>query len=81
VWQLGLVGNARLTLVVAATFALQIAAHHLEPLRAVLQTSALPWTDCVLLVLAALVPAALLELAKVVPRGGGWRHRASEGLL
>lgn len=65
VWQVGLLGNVRLTLVVAASFALQIAGHHFEPLRAVLETSMLPWTDCAVLVLAALVPAAFLELAKV----------------
>jgi len=65
VWQVGLLGNARLTVVVTASFALQIAGHHVEPLRALLKTARLPWSECVVLVLAALVPVALLELAKV----------------
>jgi Ca2+-transporting ATPase len=77
VWRGGLTGNARLTLVVAASFALQIAGHHLEPLRALLQTSTLAWTDCAVLVIVGLVPTALLELAKLGRSRHSGRHPAT----
>ncbi len=67
-WELGLLGNARLTAVVAASFALQIAGHHVEPLRVLLKTTLLPWSACAALVLAGLVPAMLLDLAKLARR-------------
>jgi Ca2+-transporting ATPase len=65
-WRMAPFENARLSAVVAASFALQIAAHHVEPLRAALQTEFLPWSECAALVGVALAPVMLLELAKVV---------------
>ena len=65
VWRMGLLENARLSAVVAVSFALQIAGHHFEPLRALLQTAMLPWTECAALVGVALAPIVLLEITKV----------------
>jgi P-type Ca2+ transporter type 2C len=67
-WRMGLLENARLSAVVAASFALQIAAHHVEPLRTALQAGFLPWSECVALVGVALAPVLLLELVKVSRR-------------
>ncbi len=65
-WRMGLLENARLSAVVAVSFALQIAGHYFEPLRALLQTALLPWSECAALVGVALVPIVLLEIGKVV---------------
>lgn len=56
---------AGLSAVVVVSFGLQIAAHHVELLRALLQTSILPRVECAALVGVALVPIVVLEIAKV----------------
>jgi Ca2+-transporting ATPase len=71
VWQVGVLSNLRLALVVLASFSLQIASHHLEPLRAVLKTAFLPWTECLALLGVALLPLAVLESLKVASRRPG----------
>ena len=38
---------------------------HLGPLRALFETTALPWSECAALVAVALLPVAVLELAKL----------------
>ncbi|HXZ86824.1 MAG TPA: cation transporting ATPase C-terminal domain-containing protein, partial [Myxococcota bacterium] len=68
IWSMGLLTNARLAAVVAVSFALQIAAHDLEPLRRVFKTSVLPWWESVLLVGVAALPVAVLELIKLARR-------------
>jgi Ca2+-transporting ATPase len=68
IWRVGLLTNARLAAVVAASFALQIAGHHLEPLRAVLKTSFLPPWECAGLIGMALIPVGILEALK-------WKRR------
>jgi Ca2+-transporting ATPase len=65
-WRMGLFTNARLAAVVAVSFALQIAAHHVSPLRALLQTSVLSWTDCIGLLGVALLPLAVFEGIKLL---------------
>jgi Ca2+-transporting ATPase len=66
IWRMGLLTNARLAVVVAISFALQIAAHHVGPLQLVLETHPLPWDECAALVAVAVVPVAILELVKLV---------------
>ncbi len=67
-WQLGLLSNLRLTLVVAASFVLQIFIHHNHFLTSVMKTTILPWADSVNLIAIALIPLIFLELIKVVQR-------------
>ena len=75
IWRMGLLENARLSAVVAISFALQLAAHHVEPLRAVLQTALLSWSECAVLVGVALAPIAVLEIAKVAGAARSLRAR------
>ncbi len=68
VWRLSVRSNLQLPLVVAASFALQILLHHVEPLRRLLGTVMPPWEQRWILLGLGLVPLVLLELAKLIPR-------------
>ncbi len=66
VWRIGLLSNAKLALVVAVSFGFQVATHHIEPLRAFLKTSFMPWSDCFVLVAVGCMPLLVLEIVKVL---------------
>jgi Ca2+-transporting ATPase len=66
IWQIPLLSNARLVLVAAASFGLQIWAHHNALLSRFLQTTLPPWSDRWALLALAFVPLAALEAAKLI---------------
>ena len=70
VFAVSIFSNLRLALVVAATFAVQVASHHVDMLRTLLRTERLPWSECVALIALSTVPVAILEVWKA------WRRRA-----
>ena len=58
--------NLNLLLVVSATFALQIASHHIQAFAAILKTSLVPLSDCLMLLGLAFIPVAGIEAMKMV---------------
>jgi Ca2+-transporting ATPase len=70
IWRIDLLSNLRLAGVVAASFAFQIASHHVGFLRLVFQTEPLGWAECLALVAVSTVPLLALELAKPLWREG-----------
>jgi len=66
VWRISLFTNINLTIVVALSFGLQVWSHHNETLGRFLKTSALPLSDCFLLLALGAIPLLVLELVKVV---------------
>jgi len=71
-WQMPFLGNIQLVLVVAASFGLQIWAHHEALLGRFLKTVLPPWNERWLLLALAFIPLAVLELAKVLK---SWRAK------
>lgn len=69
VFAVGIFSNLRLAFVVAATFTVQIASHHVDVLRTLLRTERLPWSECVALIALSTLPVAVLEAWKA------WRRR------
>jgi Ca2+-transporting ATPase len=69
-WRIDLLSNLRLAGVAAATFAFQIASHHVGFLQSVFKTAPLGWAECLALVAVSTVPLLGLELAKPL-----WRRR------
>jgi len=66
-WRMNLLGNGRLAGIVAVSLLLQLAIHGLAPLREVFHTEPLSASSLGLLLAVALLPVAVLELAKVLP--------------
>lgn len=66
--EIGLRTNSRLLLVVAITFALQLAAPHVAPLGAVLRMPPMPFSHCLGLAAVGALPLIALELRKLVRR-------------
>ena len=64
IWQIGLLSNFKLFLVVVASVALQIASHHIDWLGRILRTSHMSLNDCFLLLALGLAPMAVLEIWK-----------------
>ena len=71
VWEIGMGTNLRLLAVVVISIALQIASHHVEWLGQLLRTSAMPLSDCLVLLLFGAIPLVVLEIGKI------WLRRAS----
>ncbi len=71
VFRVGLLSNVRLLVVVAVSFAVQVASHHFDLLRTILRTETLPWSECLALVGVSTVPFFMLEAVKA------WRHRST----
>ena len=72
-WEVGVLTNVRLLAVIAFSVLLQIALHHFPIAQRVLDIGPLSTADCVLTIGVALVPVAVIELAKLVRR---WRGRS-----
>lgn len=68
VWQVGLFSNLRLFGIVAASFALQLAIHHLPTLQRLFGTEPMALRQCLAWVALGAVPLTVLELWKVVRR-------------
>jgi Ca2+-transporting ATPase len=68
VWQVGLLSNVRLCVIVAVSFALQLAIHHLPVLQAVFGTEPASLHQYVAWVGLGAVPLTVLELHKVLRR-------------
>jgi len=66
VWQIPLLSNLQLVLVAAASFGLQIWAHHNALLSRFLKTVLPPWNERWLLLALAFIPLAALETAKLI---------------
>ena len=68
VWQMGLLSNLQLCVIVVASFALQLAIHHLPALQALFGTAPISVGQCVAWVVLGSVPLCMLELRKVLRR-------------
>ncbi len=66
IWRISLLTNLNLALVVAISFSLQVWSHHNTALGQFLKTSALPLSDCLMLLAIGAIPLVVLELIKVI---------------
>ena len=65
IWEIGFGTNLRLLAVVVASIVLQIASHHVEWMGRFLSTSAIPLSDCLVLLLIGTIPLIVLEISKI----------------
>ena len=65
VWRISLLTNISLAIVVALSFGLQVWSHHNETLGRFLKTSAMPLSDCLLLLAVGTIPLFVLEMVKL----------------
>lgn len=68
-WQLGLLSNVRLLVIVGASFILQLVIHHSPALQRVFQTEPTSLGQCLAWIGIGALPLAMLELRKLVMRG------------
>jgi Ca2+-transporting ATPase len=66
VWRMPLYSNINLLLVVTISFGLQVWSHHNETLGRLLKTSVMAFSDCLMLLVASVIPLAVLEVVKCV---------------
>jgi Ca2+-transporting ATPase len=78
VWQVGLLSNMQLFVIVMASFALQLAIHHLPALQALFGTSPISLGQCAAWVGLGSVPLLVLELRKVLRRSRAVRRPVEE---
>src|SRR5262245_49724140 len=71
IWQVGLLSNMQLFVIVVASFALQLAIHHLPALQVLFGTSPISLGQCAAWVGLGSIPLLVLELRKVL-----WRSQA-----
>ncbi|HZJ70392.1 MAG TPA: cation-translocating P-type ATPase, partial [Planctomycetota bacterium] len=75
-WEVGLLSNLKLALVVAVSIGLQLWAPHNRVLGAFLQVQAMPMTHCLMLLAVGAIPFAVLEAWKLARR---WRGAPEAG--
>jgi Ca2+-transporting ATPase len=68
IWQIGLFSNLRLFLIVAVSFALQLAIHHVPMLQTLFQIEPVSLNQCVVWIGVGFIPLIVLELRKVIRR-------------
>jgi Ca2+-transporting ATPase len=68
VWQVGLFSNMRLFAIVVASFALQLAIHHLPTLQTLFRTEPISVGQCAAWIALGAVPLIALELNKLLRR-------------
>jgi Ca2+-transporting ATPase len=68
IWQIGLFSNLRLFLIVAVSFALQLAIHHVSMLQKLFQIEPVTLNQCVVWIGVGSIPLIILELRKVIRR-------------
>lgn len=66
IWQLGLFSNMRLFLVVAVSFALMLAIHHVPMFQTLFQIEPLTFDQCIGWIAVGFIPLIVLQLRKVV---------------
>jgi Ca2+-transporting ATPase len=66
VWQVGLFSNMRLFVIVAASFALQLAIHHIPVLQALFSIEPISLNQCVAWIGLGFIPLAILEIRKTL---------------
>ncbi len=66
IWQIGMFSNIRLFLVVAVSFALQLAIHHVPMLQTLFQIEPITLSQCVGWIAVGFIPLIVLELRKVI---------------
>lgn len=66
IWQLGLFSNMRLFLVVAVSFALLLAIHHMPLFQALFQIKPLAFDQCIGWIAAGFIPLIILQLRKII---------------
>jgi Cu+-exporting ATPase len=67
-WQIGLFSNLRLFLVVAVSFALQLAIHHVPMFQTLFQIEPVMLNQCATWIGVGFIPLIVLELRKVIRR-------------
>jgi Ca2+-transporting ATPase len=72
-WQVGLFSNVRLLVIVVASFALQLAIHHVPVLQMLFGTEPISLRQCVAWLALGSLPMLILELRKV------WRRSRQIG--
>ncbi|HSF31312.1 MAG TPA: cation-translocating P-type ATPase C-terminal domain-containing protein, partial [Candidatus Tectomicrobia bacterium] len=70
IWQVGVFSNMRLFMIVTASFALQLAIHHLPTLQTLFRTEPISLGQCAAWIALGSVPLIALELRKVLFRSG-----------
>jgi Ca2+-transporting ATPase len=78
VWQMGLVSNMQLFVIVVASFAIQLAIHHAPALQTLFGTTPISLSQCVAWVGFGSLPLLVLELRKVVQRTRAGRRPVGE---
>jgi Ca2+-transporting ATPase len=73
VWQVGLWSNVQLCMIVAVSFVLQLAIHHLPALQALFGTSPISLGQCTAWMALGSIPLLILERRKV--RQHSWAVR------
>ena len=68
IWQIGLFSNMRLFLVVAVSFALQLAIHHVPMFQTLFKIEPITLSQCVGWIGVGFIPLIVLELRKVIRR-------------
>lgn len=68
IWQLGITTNMRLLVVVAVSFAIQIASHHSHVLAGLFRGGIMDLKDCLMLVFVSAIPLVVIEIVKVIRR-------------
>jgi Ca2+-transporting ATPase len=81
IWQVGLLSNMQLFVIVLASFALQLAIHHLPTLQALFGTSPISLGQCVAWLGLGSIPLFVLELRKVVRRSRAVRRPVEEAAV
>jgi P-type Ca2+ transporter type 2C len=81
VWQVGLLSNMQLFVIVVASFALQLAIHHLPALQALFGTAPISLGQCVAWLGLGSVPLFVLELRKVLRRSRAGRRPVGEAAV
>lgn len=66
IWQIGLFSNLRLFLIVAVSFSLQLAIHHVSMLQTLFQIKSVSLHQCVVWIGVGFIPLAILELRKIL---------------
>ncbi len=67
-WQIGLFSNLRLFLIVAVSFTLQLAIHHIPMLQTLFQIEPVSLNQCMAWIGVGFIPLIVLELRKVIRR-------------
>jgi Ca2+-transporting ATPase len=78
VWEVGLLSNMQLCVIVVASFALQLAIHHVPALQALFGTSPISLGQCAAWVGLGSIPLLVLELRKVLRRSRAVRRPVEE---